>query len=237
MLSVALASCNGARFILEQANSILGQIEAGDELVVSDDASSDATLDVLRCLGDSRVRILQNADRVGYIKNFERAVRECRGDSIFFSDQDDVWLPGKVKAMLVSLERSACVVSDARVVTEDLHLIDASYFKLRRVRSFSPLAILWRPPIVGATMACRRDFLERLLPFPDQVPHDFWITFNAALSRQLDVLPEPLILYRRHGAVASLSASGSRRSMLRVARERIALARALIRRRVLHWAA
>jgi glycosyltransferase involved in cell wall biosynthesis len=231
MLSVALATCEGERFILAQVRSILDQLGPGDEIVVSDDASRDGTLALIEALGDPRLRIFRNADRVGYVKNFERAIRHCRGEFIFFSDQDDVWMEGKVKIQRELLARVGCVVSDARVVAEDLSPINPSYFAVRQVRGFSPLDIFLRPPIVGATMACRRDFLERLLPFPERVPHDFWITLNAALSGQFEVLREPLLLYRRHGAAASLSASGRKRSLLTIAAERWAVLRGLWRQR------
>jgi glycosyltransferase involved in cell wall biosynthesis len=231
MISVALASYNGAQYLRAQVESILPQLGSDDELVVSDDASTDETLSVLRDIADPRIRIHEHANRVGYVRNFERAIRECRGDFVFFSDQDDVWLPGKVDTLTSCLQRVGCAVSDAQVVNEALGLIHPSYFGLRRVRSFSALYIFLFPPIVGATIACRRDFLESVLPFPGEVPHDFWITLNAVLRRQFEVVREPLLLYRRHGAVASLSASRRKRSPMRIARERWAVLRALWRQR------
>jgi glycosyltransferase involved in cell wall biosynthesis len=229
MLSVALASCNGERYVVAQVQSILAQLDAEDELVVSDDASSDATVAVLNSLGEPRLRIVQNSQRVGYVKNFERAIKLCRGDFVFLSDQDDIWLPGKVDKLISCLERVSCAASDARVVNEDLGTINASFFALRRTRSFSPMAIFLRPSIIGATIACRRSFLNRLMPFPERAPHDFWITLNAALMRQMEVLPEPLILYRRHGATASLSTGNTKRSIWSIFRERFVIARSLLR--------
>lgn len=227
-----MATYNGAHFILEQLHSILKQLSANDEVIVSDDGSTDATLKLVDSVQDARVRVIAGASRLGYIKNFERAVRAARGEYIFFADQDDVWLPNKVSQSVAALERAACVASDATVVNETLSVINESYFALRRARGFSALAILMRPPIVGATMACRRDFLMAMLPFPPAVPHDFWLSFNAALVSKLTVLPQPTILFRRHGAVTSLSTRQRRRPLVTVARERLALLSAALRVRL-----
>jgi hypothetical protein len=99
---------------------------------------------------------------------------------------------------------------------------------LRGTKSFSPAAIFFKPSIVGATMACRRAFVESLLPFPSGVPHDFWLSLNASLRGELMVIPRPLILYRRHPRVASLSATASRRSLVHVLAERLRILLALL---------
>lgn len=227
-VSVILASCNGAKFIQAQLDSVLVQLGEEDEVVISDDASTDATLDIVRAYGDRRVRLMLQPERLGYVRNFERAALAASGDVVFFCDQDDVWLPRKVESSLAALQTADCVASDAIVVDEQLHVTNSSYFAVRRIWGFSALAILLRPPIVGATMACRRDFLQPLLPFPARVPHDFWVTFNAALKRKLVVLPEPTILYRRHSSAVSLSAAARRRALSAILLERFALLRAML---------
>jgi hypothetical protein len=81
-------------------------------------------------------------------------------------------------------------------------------------------------------LACRREYLESLRPFPPDVPHDFWLTLNAAWDSRLSVVEKPLILYRRHAHVASVSATGLQRSALTIAAERFAIARAMLRHRL-----
>jgi len=230
--SVVLASYQGDRFIEQQLRSILSQLAPEDEVIVSDDASTDRTLEVLRNCGDQRVRVIANSARVGYVANFERAIASARGEAIYFSDQDDVWLPEKVATMDVALRNSACVASDATVVDDSLRILHPSYFAWRGTRSFSPLAVFLKPPIVGATLACRRDYLDALRPLPPEIPHDFWLTLNAACDGELCVIDRPLILYRRHAHVASVSATGLRRSAATIAKERFAVGRAMLRRRI-----
>jgi glycosyltransferase involved in cell wall biosynthesis len=223
LLSVVLASFNGERFIAEQIESILPQLGEDDEVVVSDDASTDSTVEVVRAFCDRRVRVLEHEDRRGYVGNFDRAVRACRGDVIFFSDQDDVWLPGKVSSLLKALRHADCAASDARVVDERLRPLHPSYFQFRKTRGFSAFDMYLRPPIVGATLACRRTFVASILPFPAHVSHDTWISLNAALKRRFVVVTEPLILYRRHVGNASLSGTKGRRVLSLVIKERAAL--------------
>lgn len=233
MRSVVLAACQGERFIAEQLISIAAQLAPDDEIVISDDASTDATLDIIRRVSDPRVRIFSNRVRLGYIGNFEKAVGFARGDLIFFSDQDDVWLPNKVAAMDVALERKPCAASDAIVVDERLSVMHESFFAWRGTRTFSASEMFLRPAIVGATLACRRSYLQTLLPFPPGVPHDFWLTLNAAWDDSFAIIREPLILYRRHDAAVSPSGTARRRNWKIIVAERARIASAFLSRRLL----
>ena len=231
MRSVVLASYQGERFIKEQLDSVLPQLAQDDEVVVSDDFSTDCTVDVIARRGDARIRVLANDTHVGYIANFQRAIAGCRGDTVFFCDQDDIWLPNKVEMLDAALRTAECAASDAIVVDDRLETLHRSYFELRGARHFSSLSLYLKPSIIGATVACRRDYLETLLPFPAGVPHDFWLTFNAACDNTLAVLRTPLILYRRHGDVHSVTATGLRRPLTVIAAERMKLIGAMLRHR------
>ncbi len=232
MRSVVLASCQGEPFIGEQLASILPQLAPEDEVVISDDASTDRTLEVIAQRRDPRIRVLANAQRVGYVANFQRAIASSRGDCIFFSDQDDIWLPAKVATLDAALQESACVASDAIVVDDRLRTLHHSYFQLRGARRFSGLSIYLKPHIVGATLACRRQYLSSLMPFPEGIPHDFWLTFNAACDGTLSVVQTPLILYRRHPHALSVTATDRRRPMATIAAERARLIGAVLRHRL-----
>lgn len=229
--SVVLASYQGERFIGEQLDSVLPQLAQEDEVVVSDDYSTDRTCEVIARRGDARIRVLANPTRVGYIANFQRAIAGCRGDTVFFCDQDDIWLPNKVEMLDAALRTAGCAASDAIVVDDRLETLHRSYFELRGARNFSRLSLYWKPSIIGATVACRKDYLETLLPFPRGVPHDYWLTFNAACDNTLAVLRIPLILYRRHTNAFSVTATGQRRPVTTMAAERVKLIGAMLRHR------
>ena len=90
-VSVALATCNGARFLRAQLTSITAQSRPPDEIVACDDDSEDETLQVLRSFAEAcavPVRIESNEQRLGITRNFERAISLCTGDVIFLADQD-----------------------------------------------------------------------------------------------------------------------------------------------------
>jgi glycosyltransferase involved in cell wall biosynthesis len=130
MISVCMATYNGEKFIEEQVHSILSQLGQEDELIVSDDSSSDMTLFLLRQMKDRRIKIFSNTMGKGYVGNFENALIHAKGDSIFLSDQDDVWLPGKVRKVMEDLEVYDFVVTNAVVVDEKLDIISSSHFKI-----------------------------------------------------------------------------------------------------------
>jgi glycosyltransferase involved in cell wall biosynthesis len=235
MRSVVLAACQGERFIGEQLRSITAQLAQEDEIVVCDDASTDATIDVVLRMKDSRIRVFANEIRLGYIRNFERAISFARGDTIYFSDQDDVWLPNKIAAMESALRLKPCVASDAIVVNEGLSLIHESYFAWRGTRGFSAAEMFRKPAIIGATLACKRAYLSTVMPFPEGVPHDFWLTVNAAWDDAFGFVAEPLILYRRHEAAVSPSGTDRRRPWRTILTERTRVAAALVSRRLLRY--
>lgn len=227
-LSFVLASYNGSAFVEEQIQSILSQLTECDELIISDDGSSDDTVAKILGVGDPRIRLIADGGRLGYQRNFERAIAFARGRYIFFSDQDDICLPGRVERSLAALMSSDCVCGDAVVVDERLNVIEESYFAVRKAR-FGVMMLLARPSVIGATLACRRAFLIDNMPFPVGVPHDMWLSIQAARRRQLTVIREPFILYRRHQSAASATASARRRPTAERLIERLRVVRALWR--------
>ncbi len=227
-ISFVVATYNGASYIEEQLHSILASLGPQDEIIVSDDGSSDATVERVYAIGDPRIRLLPKGERLGYQGNFARAIAASRGEYIFFSDQDDVCLPVRVPQSLAALEHSRCVCGDAIVVDATLSPLHNSHFKARRAR-FDLVSLLVRPSVIGATVACRRDFIEGCLPFPQGVPHDMWIAVRAVRRGDLAVVREPFILYRRHSSVVSATASTSNRAIVVRLKERLRLLSAMIR--------
>ena len=128
MISVCIATYNGERFIERQVTSILSQINAEDEVVVADDGSTDNTLAILRGLNDPRIRIVDGAHRHSPTWNFEKALKEARGEYIFLSDQDDVWMSEKVAVTMKYLQKYDCVVSDNVIVDAEDGVIADSFY-------------------------------------------------------------------------------------------------------------
>jgi len=212
-LSVAMCTYNGSRYVGIQIDSILGQTMPIDELIVSDDGSTDETIDIIRekfsKIDTPRLIILQG-ERLGITRNFERALSACNGDILFLCDQDDVWLPNKVEIFVHFMEEHPDVLlafSDARLVDAEAHDLGTSQFEMVRlskhlIRSLtgsSPLtALLRRNVVTGATVALRRDLLVFARPFVNGWLHDEWLAICAAAKGRLGVIQEPLIQYRQH---------------------------------------
>ena len=103
MISVCIATYNGEKYIKEQLDSIIPQLGHEDEIVISDDGSSDSTLDIINSINDERIRITVNQGKHGVNSNFNNALLHAKGDFIFLADQDDIWLSGKVAECLKAL--------------------------------------------------------------------------------------------------------------------------------------
>lgn len=197
MISVCMAVYNGEKYLREQIESILKQLSPEDELVVSDDASTDASIEIIERIKDSRLIILKNENRLGPVYNFERALVHCRGDLIFLSDQDDLWLSDKVDACVRKLKEYDLILHDAFVLRENKRQ-EKTLFELRHVQQ-GLFKNWWKNSYTGCCMALKRTILEIALPFPQKLPmHDQWIGICAEKKYRVLFLNSCFIEYRVH---------------------------------------
>ncbi len=214
-ISVCLTTFNGEKFIKEQIDSILAQISENDEVIVSDDGSKDHTLAILQSLNDKRIKIFHNTGRHGFIYNFENALNKAQGNYIFLSDQDDIWLPEKVKIVLKKLNDCDLIVHDAELVDGTGHDLKKNYYSTLHSKT-GFLANLWKNRFLGCCMAFRKDVLKDCLPFPNHIcGHDFWIGMIAIKRYKVRFIPDILICYRRHGDNVSPASNKSTLSLSR----------------------
>ena len=215
MISVCITTFNGEKHILEQINSIISQISDKDEVVVSDDGSTDQTVRIIEELKDNRIKIYQNKSPKGIISNVQNALIEARGEIIFLADQDDVWLPNKVSICLKALENSDLVVSDCYIVNGNLNLIETSFYIHNKSQTNKWRALI-RNSYLGCCMAFKRSILEDALPFPTNIPmHDIWLGNVAAFKHKVRFIDDKLIYYRRHGNNASTASEPTKASILK----------------------
>ncbi len=217
-VSVAIAAYNGAEFIEEQINSILPQLSAQDEIVISLDPSTDGTREMLCFIAenDSRVKLIDGEGK-GLIRNFENAVKNCRNDLIFLCDQDDVWLEGKVDAVKSEFEKSDAllVMHDAKITDGALNVVEESFFS-HRGTGVGIVKNLLKNTYIGCCMAFKRECLEFILPFPKDIPmHDQWIGLRCEQKGKVSLIEQPFILYRRHGSNASNTEHSSVANMIK----------------------
>ncbi len=228
MISVCMAAYNGARFIREQIDSILPQLGAEDELIVSDDGSTDGTLEILAeyAAADARVKVLRHEKNPAYAKikhsrnfyyatdNFENALRHAKGDYIFLSDQDDVWRNDKVGKMLPFLDEYDCVMSNNQIIDSAGNPLNF-FWGEKPPFGESVFVNLKRTPFLGCCMAFSRRAMDYILPFPQNlICHDLWMGCLCAHRKSLLFLQEPLHNYRYHENSVSPSVTANSKNPL-----------------------
>lgn len=200
-VSVAMAAYNGEKYIAQQIESILPQLKESDELVISVNPSTDRTAEIVKeyqnC--DSRVKISIN-NMPGVLANFENAIRQCKNDIIFLSDQDDIWVSNKVEEQLK-------LFSDFSVggICHGCRYIDGMGKLMVNQpgpgadREITFWEIIIKNPVQGSTLAFRRELMKYFLPFPSDIPmHDSWIGLWICKKSKLTFIHAPLLLYRQH---------------------------------------
>ena len=234
MISVCMATYNGAEYLSEQLKSILGQLPNDGEIIIVDDCSVDNTIEIIDSLCDPRINIIKNSSNVGPTKSFERAILASRGDLIFLSDQDDVWVDNKVETIVDYFDRNKdvqLIVSDAYVCDGDRNVLYDSFLSKRALKLFPVdgfISNIIKNGYLGCAMSFRSELKETILPFPLYVPmHDMWIGGIANMYSKVLFLEESLIYYRRHGANETSLKSGS---IFTILRYRVLLIRALLSR-------
>ncbi|MDR2283080.1 MAG: glycosyltransferase family 2 protein [Sphingobacterium sp.] len=207
MISVCLATYNGGLFIKEQLVSILSQLSEKDEIIISDDGSSDETMDIIHSFNDDRIKVLKNGrnkeGRSGHqsvSSNFENALKNTKGDFIFLADQDDIWKENKVKICLDHLYYYDLVLTNAEIIDRNGISMKQLLF-LQNPLNNNVLTLLYRMPFYGCCLCFRKSLLTKALPFPKNLElHDNWLGLMAIIFKRNRVMyiDSPLILYRRH---------------------------------------
>ena len=215
-VSVVVCTYNGEKYLREQLRSILDQTRPADEIVVSDDGSTDSTLEIIAELSSGAGRTgtpLWNVQKrkrpMGVSGNFASALAKAQGEFIALADQDDVWEPDR-------LEKSLVLFRDGVLLTHsDATLIDAAgeatgtlMSALRLTRSEreslstgNALDVLLRRNVVtGATVMIRSGLLQQALPIPNGWIHDEWIALVAAAQGGVVFSADSLVRYRQHGS-------------------------------------
>ncbi|XPP27443.1 MAG: glycosyltransferase family 2 protein [Leucobacter sp.] len=218
-ISVALGTHNGGRFIGEQIASILAQTRAVDEIVLSDDASSDSTVEIVeQAVAEHRgthgtapnLVILRNDPPLRVTKNFEQALAATTGDLVALSDQDDIWHPARIERLAARFDDPDVVLvfSNARQVDAHGSYLGHNLFEaldlraeertlVEQGRSFEQF--MRRNLATGATVMLRRSLVDEALPFPEAWLHDEWLAVVAAARDGVRMHDECLTDYRQHG--------------------------------------
>lgn len=230
MISVCLATYNGERYLREQIDSILTQLGSKDELIISDDGSTDSTLDIISSYTDPRIKLLHNNSNHGINANFNNALCNATGDIIFLSDQDDIWLEGKVKECLKGLEDADCVIHNAIIKSSTNSESSSDFFQLVNAHK-GIIHNFIHNGYLGCAMAFKKEILKEALPIPNHSSmfHDVWIGNIAALKYKVIFLDFHGIIFRRHESTNSITFH-RRMNISGIIKNRLSVATLLIKR-------
>ena len=214
-ISIAMCTYNGARFLEQQLRSIGAQVLQPFELIICDDGSTDTTAQIVNAFSQAvsfPVHFHRNLTTLGSTKNFEKAIKLCRGDLIALCDQDDFWSPDKLNTMSLTFETDpqvAGVFSNAHLIGQDGESLPgdlwqrAAFSKKERKkfsRSSAPYRLMARDTITGATLLFRTCYVGQLVPISTEWVHDGWIALILASIADLRPLPACPMSYRLHAA-------------------------------------
>ena len=208
LISVAMCTYNGEKYIREQLISVINQSLPPDELVICDDLSTDNTVDIIKNIlkrWNGKLKLVVNQQNLGFSKNFEKAINLCAGDYIFLCDQDDVWDLNKISIIMGifnSEKDAALVFHDAMIVDEQLRLLKQSFwdclnfnYKNFIVMNYSHLS--YENIIQGCACAFKKTVFEKAKPFPEFALHDEWLGLVGITLGKVIPVPHALLQYRQ----------------------------------------
>jgi len=199
LISIAMATHNGEKYLKEQLDSIYAQTYKNIEVIVTDDCSTDGTIEILRQYANSHgLKYYMNEQNLGFVKNFEKAITLCNGEFIALCDQDDIWEPNKIEILLESIGTNLLIHSDCSLIDEVDNVISSQWKgEIKSHKKFD--SFVFTNVVTGCTVLFNRELLKYCLPFPDNLAyHDWWLAIVAAKFERIKYLNKPLVRYRQH---------------------------------------
>ena len=214
LISIAMCTYNGEKYLSEQLDSIVNQSYQNLEIVIVDDCSTDNTLSLLKGYADrdSRIRIVCNDKNIGFVRNFEKAINECRGDLIALADQDDIWFSAKITRLAESIGDNWLIYSEVAVVDSEGVKQDTQFPRVNRIEGRCALSLILNNCVTGHACLMRRELLNLAMPSMSGMPyHDQWLAIVAAAHGKLKASDEVLSFYRKHNSNAVLKSKTKRK--------------------------
>ena len=197
--SICMATFNGEKFLNEQITTIISQLDKKDELIISDDCSSDSTIDIVKSFNDKRIKIYKNNKNVGFIKNFEKALSKATKKWILLADQDDIWLNYKIelfKSIIYYKSDIGAIFSNHFILNENKKLSNKTFYDDLPSKIYIPYLNCHAH---GPGIAFRTNLLKKILPFPKELKsHDQWIGQLTSLITKVYISRIPTQIYRKH---------------------------------------
>ena len=199
-ISVVMATYNGEKYLKQQLDSILLQTISPKEIIIVDDGSTDNTVAILKTYAqDDRVRLIINEKNIGYIRSFEKGMLSATYSFVALSDQDDIWFPQKLETLFLHIQNNIAVYSDSILIDENGTSLHKKMSDIKNQLTYDNCLMYaigaWAP---GHAMLFRKELIEKCIPFPTIVTHDFWLGFVASCYGGIKYVNEVLVQYRQH---------------------------------------
>ena len=235
LVSIAMCTYNGERFLREQIDSLVAQDYPNLEIIIADDKSTDSTFQILEEYQQrhSNFRVLQNETNLGFVKNFEKVISLCSGEYISLCDQDDIWFPHKVSSLISEIGSASLIYSKLSMIDEKGNPISKSLLE-KRLHGTCHLGLLFSNCVTGHASIVRKETALAALPIPKNIDyHDHWFAFVAAADKGIKASDQILSLYRIHDTNASFRKNmGKPKGLLRKKLERITKAKIRLKKRI-----
>jgi glycosyltransferase involved in cell wall biosynthesis len=201
LISIALCTYNGERFLQAQLDTLVNQDYPYKEIIAVDDASTDGTLALLKKYAAKYpfIHIHQNELNLGFRKSFEKAISLSKGDLIALSDQDDLWLHEKLSIMQAQMGENQLIYHDSAFIKENGDFINKNMSDVVNMyagNSFKPF--LFFNSVSGHACVFKNTLVAHILPLPESIYHDHWIAYVAANMGTIGYVAMPLVQYRQH---------------------------------------
>ncbi|MEN8147455.1 MAG: glycosyltransferase family 2 protein [Campylobacterota bacterium] len=201
-VAIVVATYNGETYIAEQLESISQQSYKNFNVIIVDDASSDGTVAVIQSFMDKLpLKLIQNENNLGYIKNFEKALSLADADYVAPCDQDDIWTSDKLQVLVDNIDDATLVYSNSELVDAEGNSLNRTLSKKLKnnfISTRSALSFVFDNCVSAHAMLFKKELLDSIFPFPKTLYFDAWIAANAASSNGIKYIDQNLVLYRQH---------------------------------------
>jgi len=201
LVSIALCTYNGAKYLSEQLDTLVNQTYKAIEIIIVDDCSIDQTVDIVNSYAARypQIKVFQNENNLGFTGNFEKAVKLCSGEYIALCDQDDLWDLKKIELQVRGIKDHIFIYHDSEFIHEDGSAMGKKVSDIMNLyRGGEPEVFLFFNCVSGHSILMKRELLADALPLKQSYFHDWWLAYVATNVGTIDFIPQCLVKYRQH---------------------------------------
>ncbi len=201
LVSVAMCTYNGDKYLQSQLDSIINQSYTNLEIIIVDDGSTDETMKIIQFNAEKegRIKFYANDHNLGYNKNFEKAFGLCTAEYIAISDQDDVWELNKIETMMSNWHNESSFIYslsgsfNGEEFSKRKPAPNVLYKQITDVHH-----LVFNSPVHGHACIFKKELLSKCTPFPKDIFYDWWMSMHAALIGNIGCIPQTLTWHRIH---------------------------------------